>query len=298
MTRMYCEKRSWRELVNILSGEEIAVVAAVIYGITPFLVSIVKQLPKKMIAEYKNECREFLELKSEREKVNNLLDIKESRYNKIKTPLSIFFFLPVISYFFAKTKLEEEELKYENILLLELAIILIGLTTFIHYGLGIIGMSRFLFYESLVMIAFIDADTKLIPDTISIPLLWLGLLLAILEANGITAENAIIGAFFGYSGPWLISKAVCYRVDRPDGMGYGDFKMLAMLGAWLGPMGTLNTTILSSIIFLIYFTAMRLANKVTSESLIPFGPFLSIAAYCVCQSPIFHFSRYLGIASL
>lgn len=284
--------------MNTLSNIQIIAALAGLLCITPFLVSIVKQLPKKMLAEYKNECSEFLELKSEKEKVNSLFSFKESRYSKSTTPLSVFFFFPFVSYIFAKIKFKEKDFKFENILLLELTVIIIGITTFMHYGLGIIGISRFLFFESLILIAFIDADTKLIPDTISIPTLWLGLLLAIVEINGVSTENAIIGAFFGYSGPWLISKVVCYRANRPDGMGYGDFKMLAMLGAWLGPMGVLNATILSSVIFLIYFTIMRLANKVTSETLIPFGPFLSIAAYCICQSQVFHFSKYLGIATL
>ena len=284
--------------MNILSNEQIIAALFGLYCITPFLVSIVKQLPKRMLAEYKNECREFLELETKKEKLDRLFSLKESRYSNNTTALPIIFFLPFVSYIAAKTKFKEKDFKYENILLLELTIILIGITTLMDYGLGIIGISRFLFYESLILIAFIDADTKLIPDTISLPTLWLGLLLAIIEANGISTESAIIGAFLGYSGPWIISKAVCYRADRPDGMGYGDFKMLAMLGAWLGPMGVLNTTILSSIIFLIYFAIMRLANKVTSETLIPFGPFLSIAAYCICQSPIFHFSRYLGIAAM
>lgn len=280
--------------MNILTTEQTLVSLSVIYLLTPVLVTAMIQLPKKMIASYRNECIEFLEVETEKTQPVKLFNFKSSRYKANKKELSLLFYLPFISYIMAKTRLKPRQIKKaETTLLAETIIISISITTLMEYGLSITGLCQLIFYISLVMAAFIDANSKLIPDTISLSTLWIGLLVSSNKIITIDINSAILGAFLGYTAPWIISKAVCYRAGKTDGMGYGDFKMLAMLGAWIGPMGLLNITILSSFLFLLYFGAMRAANKVTSETMIPFGPFLSIATYFICQDKLFHFSSYI-----
>lgn len=256
----------------------------------PFFTLFSLQTPKRLLAEYHNECIDFLRLKRRRKTLPPLVP---------KPPLTgtkrYLYYLPIVSYILAFTR--EEVARTANPgqrLVMETLSITAIIITFMQFGWSPEGAAMVFFILSLIAIAFIDANTKLIPDIFSVTTLWVGLIAASLGTISTPLPTAIWGAIAGYMGPYIISKLVCIRNKRPDAMGYGDFKMLAMLGVWLGPLNTLNTIILSSLLFLLYFVCMQCAGRVSRHSLIPFGPFLSIAAWAVCQSPWFLFSTYLG----
>lgn len=124
----------------------------------------------------------------------------------------------------------------------------------------------------------IDFAHEFIPDQITLPMLWLGLLLSIIPVFAST-HDAIIGAVAGYTSLWLINK-IFYLIRGKQGMGQGDFKLLAMLGAWLGwqalPLVILAASVLGSIVGLWLLFTKRLRS-----TRIPFGPFLAIAGYIV-----------------
>ena len=144
-----------------------------------------------------------------------------------------------------------------------------------RFGTGLAGGAALLFTWLLIAMSFIDADTQLLPDDLTYPLLWLGLLV---NLNGTFASlhDAVIGAVAGYLVLWLVFWAFKLVTGR-EGMGYGDFKLLAALGAWLGwmllPVVILFSSIVGALvgIFLIIFKSRARDNP------IPFGPYLAAA---------------------
>jgi leader peptidase (prepilin peptidase) / N-methyltransferase len=130
---------------------------------------------------------------------------------------------------------------------------------------------------SSLSLAVIDVEHQLLPDQITIPLIWLGLL-----ANSfglfIPVQDAIIGAIVAYSALWIIAK--CFRLLRgKDGMGYGDFKTFAIFGAWLGWQSLPSIILLASVSGVIISIGLILRKKINRDTPVPFGPFIIIAGW-------------------
>ena len=144
-----------------------------------------------------------------------------------------------------------------------------------HFGAGLAGLSTLLFAYLLIAMTFIDADTQLLPDDLTLPLLWAGLLVN-LSGTFAPLPDAVMGAAAGYLILWAIYWLFKLATGK-EGMGYGDFKLLAALGAWLGwgmlPMIILLSSVVGATvgIFLIVFTRRGRDNP------IPFGPHLAAA---------------------
>jgi leader peptidase (prepilin peptidase)/N-methyltransferase len=144
-----------------------------------------------------------------------------------------------------------------------------------QFGSGVAGLATLLFLYLLIAMTFIDADTQLLPDDLTLPLLWAGLLLNI---NGTFASlhDAVIGAMAGYLSLWLVYWA--YKLVRGrEGMGYGDFKLLAALGAWLGWTMLPTIILLSSVVGSVCGIVLMIVNKRGFDYQIPFGPYLAAA---------------------
>ena len=144
-----------------------------------------------------------------------------------------------------------------------------------RFGAGLAGLATLLFAYLLIAMTFIDADTQLLPDDLTLPLLWAGLLVN-LNGTFATLPDAVLGAAAGYLILWTIYWLFKLATGK-EGMGYGDFKLLAALGAWLGwgmlPMIILLSSVVGAAvgIFLIVFTKRGRDNP------IPFGPYLAAA---------------------
>ncbi|HEY4319416.1 MAG TPA: A24 family peptidase [Herbaspirillum sp.] len=144
-----------------------------------------------------------------------------------------------------------------------------------HFGSGMRGISALLLMYFLLAMAWIDAETGLLPDELTLPLLWGGLLV---NLNGmiVPLREAVLGALAGYMALWVIFQL--YRlIAGKDGMGYGDFKMLAALGAWLGWSMLPVVLLLASIAGLIVGLALQLGGQRRAGAILPFGPFLAAA---------------------
>ncbi len=130
---------------------------------------------------------------------------------------------------------------------------------------------------SLIALSGIDLRTQLLPDNITLPLLWLGLLLS-LTGMFVSADQAILGGAIGYLSLWSVYWLFKLATGK-EGMGFGDFKLLAALGAWMGPMSLLPVVLISSLVGAILGSiALAMGGKDRSTP-IPFGPFLATAGW-------------------
>ena len=146
-----------------------------------------------------------------------------------------------------------------------------------HFGFGVAGVSALILLWGLIALTFIDADTQLLPDSITLPLLWLGL---IVNINGAFTDlrSAVLGAVFGYLALWSVYW-VFKLVTKKEGMGYGDFKLLAAIGAWLGwqvlPLVILLSSVVGAVVGIILIVLARLGRNIP----LPFGPYLAMAGF-------------------
>ena len=142
-------------------------------------------------------------------------------------------------------------------------------------GSGIAGVSALLFVWFLIAMSFIDLDTQLLPDELTLPLIWLGLIVN-LEGTFVPLRGAVLGAAAGYLSLWLV-----YWMFRAftgkEGIGYGDFKLLAALGAWMGWMMLPLIVLLSSAVGATFGIVMIALKRHQRDRPIPFGPFLAAA---------------------
>jgi leader peptidase (prepilin peptidase)/N-methyltransferase len=124
----------------------------------------------------------------------------------------------------------------------------------------------------MIALAFIDLDTQILPDEVTLPLLWIGLLINL--GNGFTdISSAVIGAASGYIFLWLIYW--CFRIATgKEGMGYGDFKLLAVIGAWFGWKMLPLVILLSSLAAVVIGIVLIIVAKNKRDAPFPFGPYL------------------------
>lgn len=136
------------------------------------------------------------------------------------------------------------------------------------------------FASALVALAAIDADTTLLPDAITQPLVWAGLLAASLQWSGQTLSNALWGAVAGYLFLWSVYW-LFKLVTGKEGMGQGDFKLLAALGAWLGWSALLSLVLIASLTGVVWGLILRMRGELHETGYMPFGPFLVLAGLWV-----------------
>jgi leader peptidase (prepilin peptidase)/N-methyltransferase len=144
-----------------------------------------------------------------------------------------------------------------------------------HFGSGLAGLAALLFVFLLIAMTCIDYDTQLLPDDLTLPLLWCGLLVN-LNGTFVPLADAVIGAAAGYLCLWLIFWAF-KLITGKEGMGYGDFKLLAALGAWLGWAMLPTIVLLSSVVGAVVGISLMVFAKRGRDNPIPFGPYLAAA---------------------
>jgi leader peptidase (prepilin peptidase)/N-methyltransferase len=151
------------------------------------------------------------------------------------------------------------------------------------FGFGWPAVAALVFTWMLIAASMIDLDHKLLPDDITLPLMWMGLLLALAGPSSsstlpIDLRSAVIGAATGYLSLWMVNKAY-ELVTRRQGMGNGDFKLLAALGAWMGWQKLLPIILLSAVAGSLVGVVMMILQGRDRRFQIPFGPFLAVAGW-------------------
>lgn len=147
-----------------------------------------------------------------------------------------------------------------------------------RWGLSTTGLAWAGFSMALLVLALIDWDTTLLPDDITLPLLWAGLVAAALGWTGVPLSTSLWGAVAGYLSLWTVYHG--FRlVTGKEGMGYGDFKLFAALGAWFGWPALLPIIVLSSVIGAVVGVALKFTSGLREGGYVPFGPFLAGAGF-------------------
>ncbi len=169
--------------------------------------------------------------------------------------------------------------------LVELLTGALTLAVALRFGPGVEAAAAALLTWYLIALAGIDIDHQLLPDALTLPLLWLGLTLSLFDPAGagtlfITPADAIAGALAGYLSLWLVYHAFRLATGK-EGMGYGDFKLLAALGAWLGWQALPMVILVSAFVGAVFGLSMIAINRARRGVPIPFGPWLAMAGWLV-----------------
>jgi leader peptidase (prepilin peptidase)/N-methyltransferase len=161
--------------------------------------------------------------------------------------------------------------------MVELFTALVSFVVAWHFGVSLQALAALILTWCLIAASGIDIGHKLLPDNITLPLLWLGLLLGLFNVF-IDLETSVIGAIAGYLSLWTIF--VGYKlITGKEGMGHGDFKLLAMLGAWTGWKMLFVIVLTSSLVGTVVGITMILLKKTDRATQIPFGPYLAGAGW-------------------
>lgn len=210
-------------------------------------------------------------------------------------PIGALENLPILSYLLQRGRCRHcsgpISVRYPLIELLCAA--LSGFTAW-HFGFGMAGAAALLFLWALIALCFIDLDTQLLPDSITLPLLWAGLLLN-LSGTFTDISSAVVGAAAGYLTLWSVFWLFKLTTGK-EGMGFGDFKLLAALGAWLGLKMILPVVLAASVIGAIVGIGMKFGGRLREGRYVPFGPFLAGAGLVVMLAGPARVLRWLGWA--
>ncbi|HQR22307.1 MAG TPA: A24 family peptidase [Burkholderiaceae bacterium] len=259
------------------------IAAAILVGLAvgSFLNVVIHRLPRMMDNEWRAQCAE-LEGKPPPELGRYNLWVPRSQCPSCRTPIRARDNIPVLSWLLLGGKCAhcKAPISPRYPIVEVLTAVLSGVVAW-RFGLGWTAALVLLFAWTLIALTFIDADTTLLPDDLTLPLLWLGLLANLAGmVPGVTLRDAVLGAVAGYLVLWAIYWAFKLATGK-EGMGYGDFKLLAALGAWMGWKALLPIVLLSSVVGAIVGIVLIVLARRGREIPIPFGPYLATAGMIV-----------------
>ena len=249
-----------------------------------FLNVVIYRLPKMMEYGWYQECREFLADEVPKKPSRDLKPVSLSKPNSTCPScghqIKFYENIPVLSWLFLKGKCSQcatrISVRYPSI---EILTALVGLCVAYHFGASVLTLWVLLLSYGLICLIMIDLDHMLLPDQITLPLLWLGLLINI---NGaiVPLEQSVIGAVAGYMSLFSVFWAFKLLTGK-EGMGHGDFKLVAVFGAWFGWQLLPLLILMSSAVGAIVGIALMVFKNHQREQAIPFGPYIAIAGW-VC----------------
>ncbi|MEQ1602783.1 MAG: A24 family peptidase [Methylophilaceae bacterium] len=241
-----------------------------------FLNVVIYRLPKMMEREWRCQCQELLNPEQHVEEDPPMTLAKpRSACPVCGHKISALENIPVISYLFLAGKCSacKTPISPRYPLIEALTATLAGLVA-CQFGYSAMALAALVFTFALIALTFIDFDTQLLPDDITLPLLWLGLLYN-MNIGFTDLHSAVIGAMAGYLILWSIYW-LFKLVTGKEGMGYGDFKLLAAIGAWFGWQLLPAVILLSSVLGSVIGIALIIVAKRGRQVPMPFGPFLAI----------------------
>jgi leader peptidase (prepilin peptidase)/N-methyltransferase len=162
-----------------------------------------------------------------------------------------------------------------------------------HWGLNATGFCWAGFATVLLALSVMDWHTTLLPDDLTLGLVWGGLMASALGWLSLPLSQSVWGAVFGYGSLWAVATAF-ERITDKQGMGAGDFKLLAALGAWLGPLALLPLVMLASLSGALVGLSLKFTHRLRDDGYVPFGPFLAVAGCVVAIIGIDAIALWMG----
>jgi len=240
-----------------------------------FLNVVIYRLPKIMERDWQAQCAELRGEELPKQETFNLA-LPRSRCPACAHPISALQNIPIASYLALRGKCSACGTRISpRYPLIEGLSALAGAYAAWHFGFGLAAFAAMLFLWCMIALSFIDFDTQLLPDSITLPLLWAGLLLN-LAGTFVDLGSAVIGAAAGYVALWSVYWGFKFATGK-EGMGFGDFKLLAAVGAWLGWQMLPLVVLASSFVGAIFGISLMLIAKHGRNVPIPFGPYLAAA---------------------
>ena len=272
---------AWLELLQ--TNPWLLYTSAVLLGLIlgSFLNVVILRLPRMMEAGWRRDCAELLSpdgTAPETDEPPLSLSKPASTCPSCGHRIRVHENIPVLSYLWLRGRCSECKtrisLRYP---LVEAFTALLTLIVVVQFGPTWQAAAALLLTWSLIALAVIDLDTQLLPDSITLPFLWLGLFLSLFGLFT-DSQSAIIGAVAGYLSLWAVFQLFRLATGK-EGMGYGDFKLLALLGAWLGWPALPQIILLSALVGALVGVGLILSGRHESGKPLPFGPYLAAAGW-------------------
>ena len=273
-------------LLDLLQANQIlfvALVAMLSLFVGSFLNVVIHRLPIMMEIGWKQECEELLNCKpeastnSQEEQVFNLM-VPRSRCPSCGQMIKAWQNIPVVSYLMLGGKCGNCKTAISvQYPIVEAVTATLSVMVALKFGVSIQTVAGLIITWSLVALTVIDLKETLLPDSITLPMMWFGLVGSLIPVF-VSPSDAIVGAAIGYLSLWSVYHL--FRiVTGKEGMGYGDFKLMALFGAWFGWQAIPSIILLSSVVGAIVGITMIVAQGRDKNIPIPFGPYLAAAGW-------------------
>ena len=265
-----------------MANPEVFVVAMLLLGLVAgsFINVVVSRLPRMLETTWRTECREILEQAHEGEPARFDLVRPRSACPACGRRIPAHEIIPVVSYVMLRGRCSacrwRIPIRYP---IVEIGGALVAVAAAVHFGVGVAVAGACLLGWGLLALSAIDIETRLLPDSITIPLLWSGLAFNLLDTFARLGDG-VIGAMAGYATLWSVYHGFRLLTGRL-GMGYGDFKLLALLGAWLGWQALPTILIIASLAGVIAGITLIARGQASRDTALPFGPYLAAAGMFV-----------------
>lgn len=243
-----------------------------------FLNVVINRLPVIMESQWRSECTALLEGTEPTEPERFGIAYPASHCPSCKSPLKFWHNIPVLSYALLRGRCAACQTRISlQYPIVELCAAGLALWAAAHFGFGMQAVAAIGLAWALLTLTVIDAKTQLLPDVIVLPLMWAGLLVNLFELY-VPLADAVIGAMAGYMSLWLIFHAFRLLTGK-EGMGFGDFKLFAALGAWMGWQQLPWIILASSVVGAVVGIALMVSKRLNQGQPIPFGPYLAAAGW-------------------
>ena len=271
------------ELVELFKSEQwLFYTAIVLFSLCvgSFLNVVIYRLPVMLERDWRQQCREFLEIDTQTDVQDEKISLAKpaSTCPHCGHKIRAWENIPLLSYILLGGKCASCKspisLQYPVI---EAVTAIMSLAVAWKFGFTLQTAGALLFTWTLIALTMIDIHKQLLPDNLTLPLLWLGLVFALFETYT-SLQASVLGAIAGYMLLWTVFQ-VFRLVTGKEGMGFGDFKLLAAMGAWLGWTMLPQIVLVSSVVGAIIGSIMLVTGRTRTQQPIPFGPYLAMAGW-------------------
>ena len=252
----------------------------IVFGliIGSFLNVVILRVPPLLEHDWRCQCQELLQLKLDQDNRPPGIVLARSKCPNCGHHIRALENIPILSYLVLRGKCAACNARISpRYPLVELTTAILFALTIWHFGPSLQGLTALFLTAFLIALAGIDADHQLLPDNMTLPLLWAGIVLNFWSVHTDLASS-VTGAIAGYLALWLVYHLFRLMTGK-EGMGYGDFKLLAALGAWMGWQMLPLIILLSSVVGALTGLILMGAGKMNRDKPMPFGPFIAAAGW-------------------